>query len=100
VPSDATAGDARGDPAFAQLAPVVVVVVAAVGVELPRLAPWSPAPAADRGHGVDQRDELGDVVAVAAGQGHRQGMPASQIRWCVESGRPRSTGDGPTWSPL
>jgi putative transposase len=26
--------------------------------------------------------------------------PASQIRWCMEPGQPRSTGDGPTWSPL
>ena len=25
---------------------------------------------------------------------------ASQIRWCLEPGRPRSTGDGPTWSLL
>jgi len=26
--------------------------------------------------------------------------PASQIRWCLEPGRARSTGEGPTWSPF
>jgi hypothetical protein len=26
--------------------------------------------------------------------------PASQIRWCLEPGRPRSTGEGPTWAPV
>jgi hypothetical protein len=65
---DAAAGDARGDAPGAQLAAVGVVVVAAVGEQLP----WAPAgPAAsapDRRNGVDQRDELGDVVAVAAGE--------------------------------
>jgi hypothetical protein len=48
------------------------VVVAAVGEQLPRLASWPAAPAADRRHGVEQRDELGDVVAVAAGEGDRR----------------------------
>jgi hypothetical protein len=65
---DPAAGDPRGDAAGAQLAAVDVVVVAAVGEQLP----WAPAgPAAsapDRRNGVDQRDELGDVVAVAAGE--------------------------------
>jgi hypothetical protein len=65
---DAAASDPRRDAAGAQLAAVDVVVVAAVGEQLP----WAPAgPAAsapDRRNGVDQRDELGDVVAVAAGE--------------------------------
>ena len=69
---DAAAGDPRGDPAGAQLAAVDVVVVAAVGEQLPRAAAGPPAPAADRRDGVEQRDELRDVVAIAAGQGDRQ----------------------------
>jgi hypothetical protein len=69
---DAAAGDPRSDAAGAQLAAVDVVVVAAVGEQLP----WAPAgPAAsasDRRHRVDQRDELGDVVPVAAGEADGQ----------------------------
>jgi hypothetical protein len=44
------------------------VVAAAVGEQLPQAAARPPAPAADRWHGFDQWDQLGDVVAVAAGQ--------------------------------
>ena len=65
---DAAAGDPRGDAASAQPVAVEVVVAAAVGEQLARSAARSAAPTADRRHGVDQRDELGDVVAVAAGQ--------------------------------
>jgi hypothetical protein len=65
---DAAAGDPRGDPAGAQLAAVDVVVVAAVGEQLPRSSPGPAASPPDRRNGVDQRDELGDVVAVAAGE--------------------------------
>ena len=65
------ASDLRGDPTPAQLAPVLVVVVAAVGGD-----PLGPAArpadlAAYWWHPLDQWDELGDVVAVAAG--HRPG---------------------------
>ncbi len=63
------AGDAWGDAAGAELAAVLVVVVAAVGEQLPRSPSGASAPAADRRHGVDQRNQLGDVVAVAAGEG-------------------------------
>jgi hypothetical protein len=69
---DTAVGDARGDASSAQPAAVDVVVVAAVGEQLPRAAAGTAAPAADRRHGVDQRDELGDVVAVAAGEADRQ----------------------------
>src|SRR5687768_13133775 len=65
---DAAAGDPRSDAASAQPAAVDVVVVAAVGEQLPRSTARAPAPAADRWHRLDQRDQLGDVVAVAAGQ--------------------------------
>ena len=98
---DPAARDPRSDAPGAQLSAVDVVVVAAVGEQLPRLASWPAAPATDRRDGVEQRDELGDVVAVAAGEADGEGMPpASQIRWCLEPGRARSTGEGPTWSPL
>jgi hypothetical protein len=69
---DTAAGDPRSDASSAQPAAVDVVVVAAVGEQLPRAAAGTAAPAADRRHGVDQRDELGDVVAVAAGEADRQ----------------------------
>jgi hypothetical protein len=72
----AAAGDAWGAAAGAQQAPVLVVVVAAVGEQLPRPSAGPAAPAPDRWHGLDQRDELGDVVAVAAGEGDGQGYAA------------------------
>jgi hypothetical protein len=40
-----------------------VWVVAAVGEQLPRSSSWPATPPADRRHRLDQRDELGDVVA-------------------------------------
>src|ERR671938_424838 len=64
---DAAAGDPRGDAALAELAAVGVVVVAAVGEQLARSAAGPAASPADRRDSVDQRDELGDVFAVAAG---------------------------------
>jgi len=62
------------------LASVVVVVVAAIGEQLPR-------PAADRRDGGDQRDESMSslwlpLVKVIA----RVMPPASQITWCVDPG--------------
>ncbi len=70
----APAGDQRPDAAPAQETTVLVVVVAAVGQEAVGLAPWPPALAFDRARvqGVQERHELGDVVAVAAGQRDRQ----------------------------
>ena len=69
---DAAAGDPRGDAPGAQPSAVDVVVVAAVGEQLPRLASWPATQTADRRNGIQQRDQLGDVVAVAAGQRDRQ----------------------------
>jgi hypothetical protein len=67
---DAAAGDARGDAAFAEQSSVLVEVVAAVGEQLARRAPGPPPQATDGRHGVEQRQQLGDVVAVPAGQRH------------------------------
>jgi hypothetical protein len=60
-------GDHRLDAPLAELAPLRRVVVGTVCDE-PLGAPTrSPAAAAHGGHAVDERDQLGDVVAVAAG---------------------------------
>jgi hypothetical protein len=67
-----TAGDMGGDAQVAELAPVGIEVVAAVGEQLPGPAGGPAAAAADRRDRLDQRDELGDVVTVAAGEGDRQ----------------------------
>ena len=66
--------DLWSDPAPAQLAPVLVVVVTAVGAETIRPSPRLARLAAHGRHPLEQRDELGDVVAVAAGDrpGERQ----------------------------
>jgi hypothetical protein len=66
VPALAT-GDLRFDPAGTELAPVPVVVVAAIGGESLGPAAWAADLAAHGRHALDQRDELGDIVAVAAG---------------------------------
>jgi hypothetical protein len=64
------------DPLLPELTPVTVVVVAAVGDQLVRAAAWSTAPAADRRHALDEREQLGDVVAVAAAQRPGEREPA------------------------
>ena len=78
-----------------------VVVVGAVGGQSVG-PPAGPADvAADRRHRVDERDQLGDVVAVAAGEvpGERDAAPPSMRRWCLEPFRARSTGLGPVAEP-
>ena len=65
------AGDLRADPAPAELAPVLVMVVAAVGGEAIGPASRPTRLAAYRRHAIEERQQLRDVVAVAAG--HRPG---------------------------
>jgi hypothetical protein len=60
------AGDLRGYPAPVQLATVLVVVVAAVSAETIGPSPRPAGLAAHRRHPVKQRQQLGDVMAVAA----------------------------------
>ncbi len=60
--------DLRCDAAPAELASVRLVVVGAVGAELVRAPARATGFAADRRHPVEERDQLGDVVAVAAGE--------------------------------
>ena len=71
--------DLRPDAALAEEPPVLRVVVAAVGCQ-----PVGPSArpaflAADGRHLVEQRDQLGDVVAVAAGDG-----PGERDPGCVD----------------
>ena len=60
--------DFRGDPAPAELAAAVLVVVAAVGADAIGSAAWPADLASDRRHPVDERDQLGAVMAVPAGE--------------------------------
>jgi hypothetical protein len=65
---DAAPRDDRGDPESLHLLAVLVVVVAAVGVERDRSSSGPSAPSAYGRDGLKQGDELGDVVTVSAGQ--------------------------------
>ena len=61
---DATPGDPRNDRSLAQRLPAVCKVVALVGVQLGRAAPWPARTLADRRHGIDQRLQQLAVVPV------------------------------------
>jgi hypothetical protein len=63
-----TARDHGLDPAPPDQAPVLVVVVAAVGEQPLGTPSWPADAAADGRDTVDQLDQLSDVVAVAGGQ--------------------------------
>ena len=62
------AGDPGLDAAGAELPPVLVVVVAAVGGDPVGSAARSADASAHRWDAFNERDQLGDVVAVAAGE--------------------------------
>ena len=59
-----TAGDQRLDPALPELPPVAVVVVATIGDQPRRPLSWATDAAAHRRDRIDERQQLGDVVAV------------------------------------
>ena len=59
--------DLRRDPAPAELAPVLVVVIPPISGDALRPAARPSDLTAHRGNALKERDELGDVVAVAAG---------------------------------
>ncbi|SEE31245.1 hypothetical protein SAMN04490357_7632 [Streptomyces misionensis] len=97
----AAPGSDGEDPTGPDLVATDVVVVAAVGEDRLRLAARPPGPASDGRDGIKQGHELGDVVAVVAGEDDRErGAVSVVIRWCLEPAHPRSTGDGPVWSPF
>lgn len=68
-------GDLWLDPAPPELAAVTVAVIATVSEQLAGALARAPAAAAYRLDGVEQRQQLGDVVAVAGGQRERQREP-------------------------
>lgn len=68
----APSNDLRCDAALAQSAAIEVVVVTAVGTQHPGFAPGAAPLAPHRPKAVDQRQKLGDIVAVATGQRHPQ----------------------------
>jgi hypothetical protein len=72
---DAPAGNHRLDPASPQLPAVGVMVITPIGVDCIGSAARPAGLAAYRWDGVQQRQQLGDVVAVAAGDGDRQRDP-------------------------
>ena len=73
----AAPGDPVLEPAASELSPVLVVVICAVGDHPLRALPRPPALAGDRADAIDQWQQLGDIVAVAAGQRDRQWNTAS-----------------------
>ena len=71
------ASDRWLDAALPEQATVLVVVVAAVSDQHPRSLAWTADAAADRRHPVEQLEQLGHVVAVAAGQRPGERDPAA-----------------------
>ncbi|CAG4923150.1 hypothetical protein R52603_05138 [Paraburkholderia saeva] len=60
--------DHRFDAAFAQSLTMRVGIVTTIGIDDLGSLKWSAARAADRGNRVNERQQLGDIVAVRAGQ--------------------------------
>ena len=96
------AGDDRLDASLPDKAAVLVVVVAAVGDQCARSASRSADAAADGRHPIEQLEQLGDVVAVAAGErpGERDTAAVyEQVVLAAAPGRGRR-GSGPVFGPL
>jgi hypothetical protein len=76
------------------------VVVAVVGGDAPRSLSRPADLAADGRDPLDERDQLGDVVAVAPVSVQASGIPvASTRRWCFDPFLALSTGLGPVSEP-
>jgi len=82
------ASDHRLDAALPDKAAVLVVVVAAVGDQRPRPASGPTDATADGRYPVKQRDQLRDVVAVAARERPRERDPAAVYEEMVLAARP------------
>jgi hypothetical protein len=61
-----SASDDRPDPSLSELSTVAVVVVTTVADKLVRTAAWSADDTTYGRYAVEERDQLGDVVAIAA----------------------------------
>ena len=94
------ASDDRRDSALADEPAVLVVVVAAVADHLVGPLAWPADEPGDSGDAVEQRDQLRDVVAVAARERVRE-RDAGRVdeEWCVDPALPLSTGLGPVSEP-
>ena len=95
------AGDAGLDAPGAYQAAVLVVVITPVGVE--DLGAAAGRPTRPRIGGIASSRGISWVTSLRCPPVNvtaRGRPPASVIRWCLEPGRPRSTGLGPTSSPL
>ncbi|MEE1931273.1 hypothetical protein V1J52_24375 [Streptomyces sp. TRM 70351] len=88
----AAPGEVRGDLEPADLDPADLMVIAAVGTDTWAVQ-WLAALASARRDGLDQRDQLGDAVAVAVGGDCRErALCASTIRWYFGLGEHRYSG--------
>jgi hypothetical protein len=65
-------GDLGGDAGGVKRLAIFIVVVPAITLDDAGLGQWTAAFAADRRNRLDQRQQLGDVVAIGAGQYQRQ----------------------------
>src|SRR3954471_24434931 len=84
------------DSSRPEQAALLVVVVAAVSDHPVGSAAGPAREAGDGRYAVEQRQQLSDVVAVAAGQRPGQRRSVRTVRrWCLEPARPLSTGLGP-----
>jgi hypothetical protein len=95
--SGLAAGDDRLDATLPDEPTVLVVVVAAIGDQRSRSAPRSADAATDRRHSVEQLEQLGDIVAVAAREcpGKRDAAAVyEEMVLCCPAGR-----DRPDWDP-
>lgn len=68
----ATASDHGLHATRPQLAAVLVMVIASVREHPLGPSAWVSSPAAHRSDGVDQRQELGDIIAMSAREADRQ----------------------------
>lgn len=86
--SDAASRDQRHDAPLPPQAAGLVEVVAPVGIQPSGLAAWVSSQAPDRWDGVEQRQEPGDVVPVAAGErdGERGSVPEREVAREVAAG--------------
>ncbi|MDQ0627103.1 hypothetical protein QFZ39_006378 [Paraburkholderia graminis] len=84
--------NARANPALVKSASVFVVVVTSVGVDAARTVQRPPASAADRHDGLNQRNELGDVVTIGASQDCRDRRTVGVGGDVVLGSRSRSIG--------
>ncbi len=98
----ATAGDDWLDPTCPQFTAIFVVVIAAIGDHAIGTLTGAADFAAHRADAVHERQQLGDVVAVAARERDRKrdARRVDDQMVLFDPVRPWSTGEGPVKAPL